>query len=65
MIKSHEEAYVLVTGHHPAYCIQGWMIGKFAKVDKFIRDPNRKYAAWFVPIKELRPMDELPVGAVN
>ena len=52
--------YVLVKGQAPHYEIAGWMLGRDGKQEKYLKtfDPE-KPPAYFVPRKDLRPIEEL------
>ena len=56
---SDDEAFVLVTGTYPNYFICGWLLGKEAKKEKWIYNPNNKGAAWFVPQEALHDIHSL------
>jgi len=53
------DTYILVTGSHPKYEIRGYIAGYEGMIDDFIKDPNGKYPAWFVPQENLNPISEL------
>ena len=46
---SPSEVYILVTGYHPKYEIRGYIKGEDGMRPEFLRDPNGKFPAWFVP----------------
>lgn len=50
---SDNEPYVLITGKGTQFKVVGWMMGGDAKQDKWIRNPNDKKPAWFVPQREI------------
>jgi hypothetical protein len=52
--------YVLVVGQAPNYVVWGFMEGREAKQEKWIKNPNGRGAAYFVPRSQLRPLNELP-----
>lgn len=45
--------YVLVQGKLPDFWIMGWMLGLDARREMWIRAPNRRPPAWFVPASAL------------
>jgi hypothetical protein len=55
--KDPEDGYFfLVTGQAPSYVIRGWITGRDARQDRFVRDPGGVAPAWFVPQSELKPL---------
>jgi hypothetical protein len=46
--------FVLVTGASPVFQVRGWLWGREAKRAEFLRAPNGRTPAWFVPQKNLR-----------
>lgn len=56
---SDDQVFVLVTGKAPTFTIRGYLFGREAKHDQYIRDPGDKYPAWFVPQDKLKPIEEL------
>jgi len=52
-----EDWFVLVTGRHPVYTIRGKISGAEAKQKKYLRDPNQRNPAWFVPQSALAEME--------
>lgn len=54
-----EHAYVLVTGSCPDYVVHGYLYGEDAKQDKWIKSPNGRPAAFFVPNENLLPILDL------
>ncbi len=48
--------FFLVTGQAPDYVIRGWITGRDARQDRFVRDPGGVAPAWFVPQSELKPL---------
>jgi len=56
---SPTETYVLITGTHPNYTIRGYIKGEDGKKPEFLRDPNGKFQAWFVPQCNLLPFSNL------
>ena len=48
------EQFVLVTGVAPDFIIRGWILGVDGKVQKYLRDPNGKFPAYFVPQSDLK-----------
>jgi hypothetical protein len=53
--------YVLVTGQMPTMTIQGFILGLEAQDAAWLRSPNGRAAAWFVPSEYLASIDELPL----
>jgi hypothetical protein len=58
---SKEAAYVLVTGRCPNYEIRGWIAGKDAMREEWLKDHGNRPAAYFVPHSALQPMSTLEV----
>lgn len=56
---SPEAAYVLVTGKCPNYSVRGWIYGKDAMREEWLRDHGGRPAAYFVPHSSLQPMEQL------
>jgi len=54
-----EDFYVLVTGECPTYEIQGFIKGSDAKREDRLDAPNSRPPAYFVPTKELLPIETL------
>lgn len=52
--------YILVTGLCPFYQVQGWIKGIDAKQDIYLRGPNDRPPAYFVPASALRDLSLLP-----
>lgn len=52
-----EDNYVLVIDQCPKFEIIGWLRGKDAKKNKWIRIPNNRPPAWFVPQEYLNKFD--------
>ena len=50
--------YVLVTGEMPTFKICGWIQGADGKRDNFLRAPNNRPPAWFVPQSSLKPFNK-------
>jgi hypothetical protein len=48
--------YFLVTGMSPTFCVRGWMKGSDAMQDKYLKAPNGRPPAWFVPPTDLNPV---------
>jgi hypothetical protein len=44
-----DHIYVLVTGEAPTYFLRGFISAADAKRDEFVRAPNGRPPAWFVP----------------
>ena len=49
-----DQYFFLVTGEIPEYEVRGFLKGKDAKKEEWLRDPNGRPAAYFVPQKALR-----------
>lgn len=56
---SDDATWVLVTGVAPHYRVRGWLGGKDAKRDEWLRDYGNRPKAYFVPHEALRPIEEL------
>jgi len=52
-----DQPWVLVTGSYPDYTVVGWIIGRDARQGRFLRDPNGRPPAYFVPQSELVPLE--------
>jgi hypothetical protein len=48
--------YFLVTGMSPTFCVRGWIKGSDAMQDKYLKAPNGRPQAWFVPQRDLNPV---------
>ena len=48
-----ERVFYFVTGVNGEYRIQGWILGKDGKQDKFWTDPRTGRPAYFIPVSEL------------
>ena len=55
-----DKMFVLVTGLPPKFRVHGWIVGGFAKTDKYWKDPAGGRPAFFVPKSDLAPMTDLP-----
>ena len=53
--------FVLVRGVFPVYDLVGWMYGRDAKQDQYKTTQVRFGYAYFVPDRDLRPLEELLV----
>lgn len=60
------DIFVLVTGESGRYEVRGWMEGREAKSEKYLRRPEqlpgiaaRGIPAYFVPQSDLRPLSEI------
>jgi hypothetical protein len=53
------DVFVLVIGSIPTYRVAGWMLGRHAKDDDFLRNPGSIERAWFVPQSRLKPIASL------
>jgi len=51
------EIYVHVTGRLPFYKVWGYIRAGDAKQDKYIKAPNGRPPAWFVPASDLKKID--------
>lgn len=51
--KNLEQKFVLVTGQTPVFHIKGYITCKNAIKDEFLKNPNNKEPAWFVPQSKL------------
>lgn len=52
--------YVLVTGHHPEMWIRGCIDSRRArKMDQYVRAPNGREPAWFIPVGELSSFNKM------
>ena len=51
------ETYVHVTGKLPFYKVWGYIKAAQAKQDKYKKAPNNREPAWFVPAKDLVPIE--------
>lgn len=56
-----DRPFVHVTGLAPEFVIVGWIIGRDGKRTEFWGDPAGGRPAFFVPVKVLRPLTELPL----
>lgn len=52
-----EERFVLVIGKMPTFDIVGWLYGHEAKMERWLRNPDNKGPAYFVPQGYLNPME--------
>jgi hypothetical protein len=55
-----DEIFVLVTGTAPCYTIRGWMNGKDAKQEKWLKGHGGREEAYFVPQSALSGINSLP-----
>jgi len=44
-----EHIFILVTGTGPLHCIRGWLLGKDCMKEEYIKNPNERGPAYFVP----------------
>ncbi len=51
--------FVLVTGSFPAYQVRGYMLGADAKQSKWLKGHGGRDPAYFVPQKDLQPIEKL------
>lgn len=61
---NEEHLYFLVCGEAPVFTVVGWLIGRDAKRDEWIKAPCNRPAAWFVPQAALRDLDEIRAKTV-
>lgn len=59
-----DAAFVLVTGGGLQYHVHGWIEGRLAKKREWWRDPAGGRPAYFVPQRELWPLDNLKAYGV-
>lgn len=59
---NEDHLYILVTGQAPKYTVWGYLQGKDAKRDDWVKNPYGRGAAWFVPQSELKPITDLMGG---
>lgn len=52
-----DEIYVHVTGRLPFYKVWGYIKASEAKKDKYIKAPNNRDPAWFVPASDLKQIN--------
>jgi hypothetical protein len=57
-----DDVFVLVTGGPHDFEVRGWMFGRDAKANKFKANYGNYGEAYFVPSRELRPVEELVSG---
>jgi hypothetical protein len=55
-----DDIQVLVIGRIPTFDLRGAMRTKYGKRDEFLRAPNGRPAAWFVPQSALGPVELIP-----
>ena len=53
-----DEIYILAVGKSPIFHIVGWQNGSF-RMGYYLRSPNGKPPAWFIPQSELKDMNLL------
>lgn len=53
------DTFVLVTGAYTEFVVRGYLTGWDAKQREFMRAPNGRDMAWFVPQDSLRPATDL------
>jgi hypothetical protein len=58
---SDDDKFVLVTGMMPNYLIHGWILGKTAKDERWLRTHGNRPPAYFVPQSELLSLDTLEI----
>ncbi len=59
---SSDDTFVLVTGCSPRYEIRGWIYGKDAKRDEYVKAYGGRPSAWFVPVEKLKDMKSMTVS---
>ena len=52
-----DEIYVHVTGRLPNYKVWGYIKAVNGKKDKYIKSPNNRPPAWFIPAGDLTPIN--------
>jgi hypothetical protein len=57
-----DSPWVLVTGKCPKYAVRGWILGRDAKKQGWLRTYAGRPAAYFVPSNALRPLNELKIA---
>jgi hypothetical protein len=55
-----DSVFILVTGKAPNFNVIGWILGKDAKNTEWKQTYGDRPGAFFVPQKELKPIDSLP-----
>jgi hypothetical protein len=55
----NDSIFVLAIGIAPTYRIVGWLVGKEAKQNRWIREYAKRPSAYFVPQQFLRPIQQL------
>ena len=51
--------FVFLTGVNGSYLIHGWITGSEAKQDRYLRSPNNREPAYFVPKNKLQKIETL------
>jgi hypothetical protein len=59
---SDDDAFVLVIGTIPKFCVVGWLYGREAKQEKWLRTYGNRPAAYFVPQAALRVVKGAIIG---
>jgi hypothetical protein len=54
-----DRRYILVTVIDDVVNLVGWIEGKDAKKQEWLRDPGNRRPSWFVPQDQLRPIEEV------
>lgn len=62
---SDDHRYILVVGIAPDYRVCGWIWGHEAKQERWLRSPNNRPPAYFVPQEVLREMGDLDEPALS
>jgi hypothetical protein len=58
---SDDDRFVLVTGTMPTFHVHGWILGKAAKDERWLRTHGNRPPAYFVPQSELLSLDTLEI----
>lgn len=58
---SDDDRFVLVTGTMPTFRVHGWILGKTAKDERWLRTHGNRSPAFFVPQSELLSLDTLEI----
>jgi len=53
------DVFVLVTGVAPAFNVVGWLLGRHAKQDQWLKQHGGRPPAYFVPHAQLHPIESL------
>jgi len=55
-----DKPYVLVTGRNGKYQVHGWIYGRDAKQERWLKEHGGRVGAYFVPKEDLKTLDTLP-----